>query len=90
MSPVYSQFQFQNLKGNMTSPSIPRSAPVADDDHLARAFAFVRDLVAQRYFGQVQLSFQSGTLVNVRTDQSFKPSDLPIGISKGTHNGNTK
>jgi hypothetical protein len=75
----------------MTPSSIPRPAP-ADDDPLARAFSFIRDLASRRYFGQVQLSFQSGTLVNVRTDQSYKLSNLPtgggpIGISKGTHNG---
>jgi len=57
-------------------------------DPLAVAFSFIRQLSAEKYFGQIQLSFQSGQLVNIRTDQSYKPSDIPVGISKGTHNDN--
>jgi hypothetical protein len=57
-------------------------------DPLLAVFSFIRQLSEEKYFGQIQLSFQSGQLVNIRTDQSYKPSDIPVGISKGTPHAN--
>ncbi len=59
-------------------------------DPLAVVFSFIRRLSSEKYFGQIQLSFQSGQLVILRTDQSYKPSDIPVGISKGTPNVNPR
>lgn len=69
----------------------PQPAPGCDDEsQLNAAFAFIRQLAHERYFGIVQLSFQNGHLINVRRDESLKPESLPslVANSKGTHNVN--
>jgi hypothetical protein len=68
-------------------PVIPRPAPA--DDSLDTAFAYIRDLISKRYFGVIQLSFQSGQLTHVRQDQSLKPADLSnlVAVSKRGTNG---
>lgn len=51
------------------------------DDPIEVAFDHIRDLISRRYFGVVQLSFQSGQLTHFREDRSLKPADL-VAISK--------
>ena len=55
------------------------------DDGLSSTLDFIQKLAADRYFGNVQLSFQSGNIVNIRQEQSIKPADLPslVANSKG-------
>ena len=39
--------------------------------------AYLEKLVAERFFGTVTLSFQSGRLCNIKVERSLKPEDLP-------------
>lgn len=78
---------------NPSNRSLPLPRPVAPalDDGLTNILAFIRKLAAERYFGSVLLSFQSGHVVNIRQEQSMKPHDLPnlVASSKGASNGNS-
>jgi hypothetical protein len=57
----------------------------ASDDGLSAVLAFIRKLASERYFGNVQFSFQSGHVVNIRQEQSMKLNDLSnlVASSKG-------
>jgi hypothetical protein len=69
------------------SYSSPQAATPTGD--LETVFDYIRSLVAKRYFGVIQLSFQSGTLTNIRSEQSFKAHDISnlVATSKGQSNG---
>lgn len=69
---------------NYASPPVVRSS----DDGLSSVLTFLRRLASDRYFGRVELSFQSGQVVNIRQEQSMKVADLPnlVANSKGSSN----
>jgi hypothetical protein len=74
---------------NKYNSSGAHAAPSPSAVDLETAFDYIRSLARERYFGLVQLSMQSGNLMCVRTEQSFKANDLKslIASSKGTSNG---
>ena len=76
------------MSSTHSSPSFPVSG--LPDDGLSTVLSFLRRLASDRYFGRVELSFQSGHVVNIRQEQSLKPQDLSnlIANSKGTTNVN--
>lgn len=51
-------------------------------NELSAVHFFLERLCSERYFGRVELSFQSGKIVNIRQEQSLKPQDL-VANSKG-------
>lgn len=67
-------------------------SPERPDDGLSTVLAFIRKLASERYFGYVQLSFQSGHVVNIRQEQSLKVNDLSnlVASSKGNSDVNSK
>ena len=64
------------------------TAPLGLDD-LSSVLNFIQRLAADAYFGRVELSFQSGHIVNIRQERSLKPHDLLtlVASSKGTTDG---
>ena len=58
-------------------------------DDLSSVLTFLRTLSTEKYFGRVELSFQSGNIVNIRQERTLKPQDLPtlVATRKGNHNG---
>ncbi len=43
---------------------------------MKKLIAFLEALIAERFFGMVTLSFQSGKLCNIKVERSLKPEDL--------------
>ena len=74
------------MKTANSSTDIHRSDAV-----VGTVFDFIHRLTMDRFFGRVELSFQSGNVVNIRQEQNFKPSDLskPVANSKGTAHVNS-
>jgi hypothetical protein len=75
--------------------SLPSYRPVPtpdtdDNSQLDTVCAFVRQLARERYFGHLQISYQSGHITNLRRDESLKPESLPnlIANSKGSSHVN--
>jgi hypothetical protein len=80
------------MKNNSNHSYLPGSdtrvgSPASVD--LETAFEYIRALARGRHFGVIQLSMQSGNLMCVRTEQSFKAADLKnlMASSQGVSNG---
>jgi len=58
------------------NPPFPSCPPRDADDGLPAVVAFIRKLASDRYFGRVEFAFQSGHVVNIRQEQSFKPARI--------------
>lgn len=50
--------------------------------------AYLRDIASQRFFGTIQLSYQSGQLQSVRAERTLKSADI-TSLVKGNSNGRT-
>jgi hypothetical protein len=59
-------------------------------DEFSSVVTFLRKLHTDRYFGRVELAFQSGHVVNIKQEQSLKPADIQslVARSQGVGNGN--
>lgn len=71
----------------MTNLCSSLSAPSTPFDGFSAVVSFLENLSSEGYFGRVELSFQSGRIVNIREEQSLKPQDL-VANSKGTSHVN--
>lgn len=66
-----------------------RPDPSPGSIDLGKILEYLNLIVADRFFGVIQLSFQSGQCVNLRSEQSFKSPELSnlIATRKGTRDG---
>jgi len=53
---------------------------------LDNLIAYLRGIASQRWFGTIQLSYQSGQVQSVRAERTLKSTDL-TSLVKGNSNG---
>jgi hypothetical protein len=61
--------------GTILTPDTP-----ASDDQVARVSSYLRRLARSGFYGSASISFQHGSIVNVRVEQSYKPQNLPSSV----------
>ncbi len=53
---------------------ITRPPADADNDPLDKVIAILRDLKRQRFFGELEIKFENGTVVQLWKSESIKPN----------------
>jgi hypothetical protein len=59
------------------------------NENLEAVIAFLRKLAAERFFGTVELKYQSGGIVQVLQHVSYKTHDLPARPDDRNNYGDT-
>jgi hypothetical protein len=55
----------------------PPNSPSCETSGLDVVVEWLRGLAGGRFYGSVQLKFQSGGIVQITCEQSYKPHELP-------------